>query len=205
MIQDASLHCTYCSKTLIKKNFCHTKNNRRYIYTLDAYESTNSRRKEPLKNIKFSTHDIRSVPLLGCFYLENLREIIPALELFFLWINIMLRYVITAYWRRVYWNKVVKFIKFYSFALLFWTPQPLPASFLLKSALENGSNHLHIWKNIQKKCRRNDGVQNNCPLVLLLPKKPCGPFKRDSTNRKADEILRCMTRCYIVYRVLLSN
>ena len=103
------------------------------------------------------------------------------------------------------WDKVVKFIKVYTFALLFWTPQPLPASFLLKSALENGSNHLHIWKNIQKKCRRNDGVQKNCPLVLLLPKKPCGPFKRDSTNRKADEILRCMTRCYIVYRVLLSN
>ena len=44
-----------------------------------------------------------------------------------------------------------------------------------------------------------NGVQKNCPLVLLLPKKPCGPFKRDSTNRKADEILRRMTRCYIEY------
>ena len=55
------------------------------MYTLDAYESTNSRRKEPLKNIKFSTHDIRSVQLV-CFYLENLREITLILDSLF-WIN----------------------------------------------------------------------------------------------------------------------
>ena len=195
MIQDASLHCTYCSKTLIKKNFCHTKNNRRYIYTLDAYESTNSRRKEPLKNIKFSTHDIRSVLILGCFYSENLRDIIPVLDLLFFDKSTLYSDISTE--ETLFWDNRVKFIEVHTFAILFWTPQPLPASFLLKSALENGSNHLHIWKNIQKKCRRNDGVQKNCPLVLPLPKKPCGPFKRDSTNRKADEIWRCMTRCYI--------
>ena len=173
MIQDASLHCTYCSKTLIKKNFCHTKNNRRYIYTLDAYESTNSRRKEPLKNIKFSTHDIRSVPLLGCFYLENLCEIIPVLELFF-YESTLYSDILTK--DPLFWDKVVKFIKVYTFALLFWTPQPLPASFLLKSALENGSNHLHIWKNIQKKCRRNDGVQKKLSVSFTVTQKAMRAF-----------------------------
>ena len=100
---------------------------------------------------------------------------------------------------KLFWDKVVKFIEIHTLSILFWTPQPLPASFLLKSALENGSNHLHIWKNIQKKCKEKRRCAKNCPLVLLLPKKPCGPFKRDSTNRKADEIWRCMTRCYIEY------
>ena len=107
MIQDASLHCTYCSKTLIKKNFCHTKNNRRYIYTLDAYESTNSRRKEPLKNIKFSTHDIRSVLILGCFYSENLREIIPVLDLLFFDKSTLYSDMIIAYRRRKHYSEII--------------------------------------------------------------------------------------------------
>ena len=45
-------HNTYCSKTLIKKNFCHTKNNRRYIFTLTPHMNQLTEKERNLQKYK---------------------------------------------------------------------------------------------------------------------------------------------------------